>query len=89
MPSDKPEPEKSRVTTVIFDERSITAASFASALQPLQGPERKIKLNFENKTIEHKIHFSKYLLNPHTYYNVCDYIKKVYSLTRLVEQLNT
>lgn len=34
-PSDKPEPEKSRVKTVIFDGRRITAASLASALHPL------------------------------------------------------
>lgn len=34
-PSDKPEPEKSRVKTVIFNGRRIAAASLASALHPL------------------------------------------------------
>ena len=34
-PSDKPDPEKSRVKTVIFDGRRITTASLASALHPL------------------------------------------------------
>ncbi|KAF1895293.1 hypothetical protein Lal_00043939 [Lupinus albus] len=35
-PSDKPDPEKSRVKTVIFDGRRTTAASLASARHPLQ-----------------------------------------------------
>ena len=35
MPSDKPEPEKSNVKTVILQGRSMMAASFASARHPL------------------------------------------------------
>jgi len=34
-PSDKPDPEKSSVKTVIFDGRRSTAASLASTLHPL------------------------------------------------------
>lgn len=43
-PSESPDPEKSRVKTVIFDGNNIIAASLASALHPL--PHHHIYVNF-------------------------------------------
>ena len=47
-PPESPEPEKSRVKTVMFDGNNITAASLASVRQPLQKDQDKELLCEQN-----------------------------------------